>query len=456
MTGLALILTFIAAIGLMIVAMSKWNIHPFIAIIGIAIILAIVSGIPIGKIPDTIGKGFSSIFTSIGLVIIFGMLIGLILEKTGAAVKLADSVVKVVGEKHPQLALLIIGWIVSIPVFCDSGFIIVNPIRKSLARRTGASSVALTLALSAGLYASHVFMPPTPGPIAAAGMIGLEGNLLLVLIIGAIVSIPTLTAAHFFAKSTGRRVTSNEDEENSTGQEYEKLINSYGKLPSFGLSIAPIIVPILLMALASIFSMSRGESLLKDFIIFLGKPVFALIIGFLCGVVLLVKSKKGDTLYDICQETLKTAGPIIFITAAGSVLGNVIVEAGLVDYIKENVSALSIVGIFFPFLIAAFLKSSVGSSTVAITTTASMMGYFNSHDSMLYVLGMTTPLEAALVVMAIGAGAMTVSHANDSYFWVVTNFGGLKPQDGYRTQTLMTLVMGLSAILSIFIVSLFL
>lgn len=456
MTGLALILTFIAAIGLMIVAMSKWNIHPFIAIIGIAIILAIVSGIPLGKIPDTIGKGFSSIFTSIGLVIIFGMLIGLILEKTGAAVKLADSVVKVVGEKHPQLALLIIGWIVSIPVFCDSGFIIVNPIRKSLARRTGASSVALTLALSAGLYASHVFMPPTPGPIAAAGMIGLEGNLLLVLTIGAIVSIPTLTAAHFFAKSTGRRVTSNEDEENSTGQEYEKLINSYGKLPSFGLSIAPIIVPILLMALASIFSMSRGESLLKDFIIFLGKPVFALIIGFLCGVVLLVKSKKGGTLYDICQETLKTAGPIIFITAAGSVLGNVIVEAGLVDYIKENVSALSTVGIFFPFLIATFLKSSVGSSTVAITTTASMMGYFNSHDSMLYVLGMTTPVEAALVVMAIGAGAMTVSHANDSYFWVVTNFGGLKPQDGYRTQTLMTLVMGLSAILSIFIVSLFL
>ena len=160
-------------------------------------------------------------------------------------------------------------------------------------------------------------------------------------------------------------------------------------------------------------------------------------------------------LNDITQEALKVSGPIIFITASGSVLGQVIVEAGFVQYIQQNAESLQSLGLFFPFIISAILKSAQGSSTVALTTTAGLMGLYTSNSSLMYALGLTTPVEAALVVMAIGAGAMTVSHANDSYFWVVTNFGGLTPQNGYKTQTAMTFIMGTVSIITLFVISLF-
>lgn len=454
MSGTALLICFVAAVALMIVAISKWKIHPFLAIIGVSLILAIVAGLPLETIPGTIGKGFSSIFTSIGLVIIFGMLIGLILEKTGAAVRLADVVLKLVGPRHPQLAVMLIGWIVSIPVFCDSGFVIVNPIRKSLAQKARVSSVSLTVALSAGLYVSHVFIPPTPGPIAAAGMVGLENNLLLVIGVGALVSVFALVPAYFFSRSVGRKVSCPEDAEIADPQEYDKIISGFGKLPSTAASLLPILVPVILMGCGSVASVFSLPAVLNSALVFLGKPVIALIAGFLCALPLLKGSQ--CSLYDIVQDSLKTAGPIIFITAAGSVLGQVIVEAGFVQFIQENAAVLSSVGVFFPFLIAAILKSAMGSSTVAITTTAGMMGLFSASDSMMAALGMNTPLAAALVVMAIGAGGMTVSHANDSYFWVVTNFGKISPQDGYRTQTLMTLIMGVSSIIGVFLLSLIL
>ncbi len=451
LTGTTLIIVFALAIVLLIVSISKWGVHPFLAIMGIALILAVGIGIPLDTIPATIGKGFSSIFTSIGIVIILGTLIGLILEKTGAAIRLADAIIRIIGEKHPQLAIMLIGWIISVPVFCDSGFIIVNPIRKWLSRKTNFSSVTLTVALSAGLYVSHVFIPPTPGPIATAGLIGLESNLLLVIIAGLLISILPLTAAYFFATAVGKKVKSSED------LDVESISQAYNQhnLPSTWASITPILLPIVLMAGGSIASIAKLEGFTGELLTFLGKPIIALAAGLISALPLLWRSKMGKQLYDLTQESLKTAGPIIFITAAGSVLGQVIVEAGFVQYIQQNASALSSIGIFFPFVVAAIIKTSQGSSTVAMTTTAGIMGLYFSDASLMAALGMTTPIDAVLVVMAIGAGAMTVSHANDSYFWVVTNFGGLTPQNGYKTQTALTLIMGVTSIITLFAVSLF-
>ena len=451
LTGTTLIIVFALAIVLLIVSISKWGIHPFLAIMGIALILAVGIGIPLDTIPTTIGKGFSSIFTSIGIVIILGTLIGLILEKTGAAIRLADAIIRVIGEKHPQLAIMLIGWIISVPVFCDSGFIIVNPIRKWLSRKTNFSSVTLTVALSAGLYVSHVFIPPTPGPIATAGLIGLESNLLLVIVAGLLISILPLTAAYFFATAIGKKVKSAED------LDVESISQAYNQhnLPSTWASIAPILLPIVLMAGGSIASIAKIQGFTGELLTFLGKPIIALAAGLISALPLLWRAKMGKQLYDLTQESLKTAGPIIFITAAGSVLGQVIVEAGFVQYIQQNATALSSIGIFFPFVVAAIIKTSQGSSTVAMTTTAGIMGLYFSDASLMAALGMTTQIDAVLVVMAIGAGAMTVSHANDSYFWVVTNFGGLTPQNGYKTQTALTLIMGITSIVTLFVVSLF-
>ncbi|MBO7269530.1 MAG: GntP family permease [Bacteroidales bacterium] len=450
LTGTALIIVFIAAIVLLIVSISKWGVHPFLAIMGIALALAVAIGIPLDTIPTTIGKGFSSIFASIGIVIILGTIIGIILEKTGAAIRLADAIIRVIGEKHPQLAIMLIGWLISVPVFCDSGFVIVNPIRKWLSRKTSCPSVTLTVALAAGLYVSHVFIPPTPGPIATAGLIGLENNLLLVIAAGLGISIFPLVAAYFYATFIGKKVKSAED------LDVDSISEAYNEhnLPSTWASITPILLPIVLMAGGSIASFAKMEGSAGELLTFLGKPIIALAAGLVSALPLLWKRKMGGKLYEMTQEALKTSGPIIFITAAGSVLGQVIVEAGFVQYIQQNASALANIGIFFPFVVAAIIKTSQGSSTVAMTTTAGMMGLYFSDASLMAALGMTTPIDAVLVVMAIGAGAMTVSHANDSYFWVVTNFGGLTTQNGYKTQTAATFIMGTVSIITLFIISL--
>ena len=461
MSGIALIVCFVIAIILMIVMISKLKVHPFLALMSISLVLAIVAGIDLSKIPAMIGVGFSGTFKSIGIVIIFGTIIGTVLEKTGAALKLADMVVKLVGQRRPELAMLIMGWVVGIPVFCDSGFVVLNSIREALYKKISASPVAMSVALSGGLYASHVFIPPTPGPIAAAGTLGLGGNLLLVIIMGTVVSVPVLVAVYFFSKSIAKSVTISDKEADTTiTASYEELLKKFGKLPCGFLSLAPIIMPIIFMAVGSVVDvlakqgMLNKASLLPKIFLFLGNPIIALAIGVIFCVFLLAETKKMREFDHITNESLKIAGPILFITAAGGVLGNVITEAGFVNFIKENASTIKAIGIFFPFIISAVLKTAQGSSTVAIITTASIMGAFSADNSLMQTLGFTSEISAALCVMAIASGAMCVSHANDSYFWVVTNFSKMTADQGYRTQTAMTFIMGVVGMISVYILSL--
>lgn len=460
MTGLPLILVFVLAIVVMIIMISKFKIHPFVSIMCISLVLGLIAGIPIvdrtledgtkvSGLASVIGAGFSGTFSSIGIVIILGALIGSILEVTGAALKLADMVIKLVGKNNPVLAMELMGWVVSIPVFCDSGFVILNPIRKALVQRTKESSVAMTMGLSSGLYIAHVFIPPTPGPIAAANTLGIGSNLLLVMGMGALCSVFPLIAAYFFARFIGKKVQADDEVgANEVVKSYEELVAEYGKLPSGWSSLAPIIVPIILMALASIASMAKMTGVAADLLNFLGTPIIALAVGTVFAVLQLSGAGKMADFYDICNETLKTVGPILFVTAASGVLGKVISASDMVNYISGHASVLAAMGIFFPFLLSAILKSAQGSSTVALTTTAGIVA------PLLPVLGFTSPGQITLVCMAIGAGAMTVSHANDSYFWVVTNFGAMSPERGYKTQTLLTLVMGIAAILEIALLTL--
>lgn len=459
MTGIPLIIVFILTIVLMIFMISKLNIHPFLSILSVSLVFGLIAGIPlvdqtaedgtvIKGIANIIGEGFSGTFTSIGIVIILGTIIGALLEETGAALKLADMVVNLVGEKRPELAMLIMGWVVSIPVFCDSGFVILNPIRKALTKRTSASSVAMTMCLSAGLYAAHVFIPPTPGPIAAANTIGVGSDLLLVMGLGLIVSIPALAGAYFYSKKQSSNIEELVEDDNL--KTYEEIKAEYGTLPGGFLSLAPIIIPVILMALSNIFKIMKAEGFVNDLFLFLGTPIIALAVGLIFGIILLNNRGKIDHLYEIVNESLKVAGPILFVTAAGGVLGKVIANSGIVGFITDNATVFQSVGIFFPFIIAAILKTAQGSSTVAITTSAGIIA------PLLPVLGLDSTVSSALVVMAIGAGAMTVSHANDSYFWVVTKFGNLRAEDGYKTQTMVTLIEGICGMLGVFILSLFL
>ena len=308
----------------------------------------------------------------------------------------------------------------------------------------------MTVALSTGLYISHVFIPPTPGPIAAANTLGIGDNLLMVMGLGLLCSIFPLIAGLVYAKFIGKRMKS-ADELSDNGEvvkTYEELVAEYGQLPSGLNSLAPLLVPVALMALGTIGSMAGFTGFALDLCTFLGKPVIALAVGTILAIVQLATAGKMEKFYDLTNDTLKTVGPILFVTAAGGVLGKVISSTTMVAFITEKAPGLMAMGIFFPFLLAAILKTAQGSSTVAITTTAGIMA------PLMTTMGLGTPVLAALTVMAIGAGAMTVSHANDSYFWVVTNFGKMTPQQGYKTQTILTLVMGIASILGIFVLSL--
>ena len=456
MSGIALIIIFAAAIAIMVVAISKWHLHPFIAILLTALIFGMVSGIPLPQMTTLIGSGFSKIFAGIGLVIIFGTLMGTILEQSGAALKIADCIIKLLGKRHPVLSMAIMGWVVSIPVFCDSGFVVLNPIREALVKKTQSSPVAMTVALSGGLYLSHVFIPPTPGPLAAAETLGLSGNLLLVMGMGLLCSIFPMFLLILFSNYIGKRISCSTDANTSTGSsntdatriaaEYNAIIEKSGKLPSASLSFAPIIVPIILMSLASILQGAEMQQQLKDVVLFLSNPTIALAIGLLFATFLL---KRGSGFEEMVENSLKRSGPILFITAAGSVLGNIVAGSPLVSFITDNAQVLNGLGLLFPFLVAAMLKSSMGSSSVAIITAAGIVAPFAE------AMGLASPIGLTLICMAVGAGSMTVSHSNDSYFWVVTKFGRMDIKSGYKTQTLATLILGLGALAELYIISLF-
>ena len=460
MTGLPLILAFWLAIVIMIVMISKLRIHPFISIMLVSLGLGLVAGIPLidHKFADgtvqhglatVVGQGFSGTFTNIGIVIILGAMIGTVLEKTGGALKLADMMIRLVGKDSPVLAVQLMGWVVSIPVFCDSGFVILDPIRKALVRRTAVSAVSMAFALSSGLFISHVFIPPTPGPIAAASTLGIGDYLLQVIGMGLLCSIFPLIAGYFFARWVGKRVQSKDEvDPDEIARVYKDLIASYGKLPSGFSTLAPIIIPISLMAISSVVVMMGQTGFIAELLRFLGTPIIALAVGMALATLQLFSVNRSHEFYDICNSSLMTVGPILFITAAGGVLGKVIATSDMVSYIAQHADVFSSMGIFFPFLLAAVLKTAQGSSTVSLITTAGIVG------PLLPVLGYNTPIEITLVCMAIGAGAMTVSHANDSYFWVVSEFSGLTPDQGYRVQTMGTLVLGIAAIIEIALLSL--
>jgi GntP family gluconate:H+ symporter len=395
---------------------------------------------PALEIGKTIRTGFGGILTYIGIVIILGTIIGTILEKSGAAITMADSVLKVVGEKHPGLAMSIIGYIVSIPVFCDSGFVILSSLRKSLAKRTKSSSVMMSVALATGLYATHTFVPPTPGPIAAAGNLGLNENLGLVILVGLFVSVVGMLAGYIWAKIAGKKYKSKEDYE-ELEMSYEEIKQQYGELPSAWKAFAPIAVPIVLIALGSVAAFPTkplGEGGLFTVLSFLGKPINALFIGFFFSLLLLPKLNE-ETLSGWIGEGLKSASIIIMVTGAGGALGAVLKATPIGDYLGSTLTTFHL-GIFLPFIIAAALKSAQGSSTVALVTTSALVA------PLLSTLGFESTIGRVLVVMAIGAGAMTVSHANDSFFWVVAEFSGMDVSTAYKSQTVATLIQGLVTI----------
>lgn len=447
---MVLILILLGVIAFIVVATTRFKVHPFLALIVAAFLTGFAYGLPAGSIAKTITSGFGGILGYIGLVIVFGTIIGVILEKSGAAITMADAVIRVLGERFPTLTMSIIGYVVSVPVFCDSGFVILNSLKESLAKRLKTSSVAMSVALATGLYATHTFVPPTPGPIAAAGNLGLESNLGLVIGVGVFVAAVAAIAGMLWANRFRDVEPDGNEHPEEARQDWQQLKAAYGQLPTAGQAFAPIFVPILLICLGSVAKLPgrpMGDGFLFELSGFLGEPVTALIIGLFLSIFLLKAENKIAEFSERIGQGITFAAPILLITGAGGAFGAVLKATPLGENLGATLSGLG-VGIFMPFIVAAALKSAQGSSTVSLVTTSAMVA------PMLGQLGLDTEMGRVLTVMAIGAGAMTVSHANDSFFWVVSQFSRMTVGLAYRAQTMATLVQGVTAMVLVYVLSL--
>ncbi|WP_434223487.1 GntP family permease [Fervidobacterium gondwanense] len=424
----------------------RWKLHPFLALIFAAFLYGLLAKMNLGDIVKSITEGFGGTVSSIGIVIVAGTIIGIFLEKSGGAFTMAESVLKVTGRKNVPLAMSLIGYIVSIPVFCDSGFVILTPLNKALTKRANLSLATTGIALSLGLYATHTMVPPTPGPVAAAGNLG--ADLGLTILMGMIVAVPAIIVGWLFATKYASKIQIDPEPE-LTEKEIEQKMK---EAPKSTMAFLPIVLPIILILLKSVSDFPTnpfGTGGLKNLIGFIGHPVTALMIGVLISFLLPKKlTKDMISMGGWVGQAVTQAGVIILITAAGGAFGKVLQNSGVANLIGESLSKANL-GMWLPFIISAAIKTAQGSSTVALITTSALLA------PLMEPLGLVSPIAKALTVVAIGAGSMVVSHANDSYFWVVSQLSKMDVKTGYKLQTFGTLLEGLTAAVTVWIISLF-
>lgn len=437
-----LIVLLILAVAFIVVSTTKFKLHPFLALIFAAIGFGLLSGMPFAEIVSSVNSGFGDIVGHIGLVIVIGCIIGTFLEESGGAYVMAHGIVRLAGKKRVPLAMLIVGCFISIPVYADSGFVILSPLNKAITKKSGISLACTAIALSLGLTITHCLVPPTPGPVAATAILG--ADLGLVILIGLIVSVFVAAESYFFVTRYASRTYIDPDPDGEITVEEDDAKDKPSALRSF----LPVVVPLVLIVFRSISDFPGapfGEGVAASVLRFIGEPVIALIIGMILSFFL---PKKFDrellSTTGWVGKSLTSAAVIIMITAAGGSFGMILRNSGIADILGESLAGAN-VGIWLPFIIAAALKSAQGSSTVAIVTTASLIA------PMMEALGFVSPVGKALAVMSLCSGAMVMSHVNDSFFWVVTQLSGMNVKTGCKLHGLGTLLGGLTAMLVVWI-----
>lgn len=437
---LSSILVGISIIAIIILT-SKLKLEAFIALFLVSVFLAFAI-LPPKTIVNTIQQGFGNTMASIGFLIILGAIIGITLDKTGGTLSIARFILSKTGENRSAQALGITGFITGLPIFCNAGFIILSGLSKSLSSKSRLAMPFMATVLGCSLYSVHCLIPPHPGVLAASGLI--KVNIGYLIVIGTIFAIPGSVAAFFWSKwlTKSMKYPPARDVE-------EETLTTQNNLPSAFLSFLPIVVPLLLIALKSLISMidKGGQSLISKLFVIPGEPIFALSIGVVLAM-LLTKKRTIASMNSIFSEAIVKAGPILIVTAAGGMFGMVIQATGTGEAMGKLLAGYSI-GILVPFLIAAVMKTAQGSSTVSIITTASFVA------PMLSMLGLDSEWGRLFAILSMGAGSMVVSHANDSYFWVVANFSEIDPDATLKVYSSSTLVMGVVVFACIWITSLF-
>lgn len=424
-SGTQLIAGLLLGVIVLVLLILKTKVHPFLALIIGASIAGLVGGMAPASVADAISSGFGSTLASVGIVIGLGVMMGRILEVTGAAETLAYSLIKFVGKKKEEWAMAIAGFIISIPIFVDSAFVILNPLVKSLSRKTGKSVVSIGVALAVGLVITHSLVPPTPGPLGVAGIFGVDIGLMIGL--GLIFGIPLMIAGVIYAKWLGTKIYQLPDDSDTgfyrpdTMSAYDEFLQLADErersLPSLRKSVMPILVPIVLILMNTVLSaLDIGDAGAYGILIFLGKPIIAVSIGLLVAIYTLANHLSRTETLERMEEGVQAAGIILLVTGAGGALGNVLRESGAGDYIAGQIADLPLPAVLIPFFVATLVRLVQGSGTVAMITAASISAPILAQ----------LDVNMALAAQAAAMGSLVFSYFNDSFFWVVNRMLGIK------------------------------
>lgn len=433
-------LALLAGIVLIVVLTTRYKMHAFFALLLACLLVGLGLNMSFTEVLVTGKTGFGSIIGALGLIIVFGTTLGMVLEHTGATLVLANAILRLTGQHRAAQAMNVTGYVVGLPIFCDSGYIVLSGLNNNLARRTGTSMALMAASLASGLYAVHCLLPPHPG--AAAATATLEADFGRVILYGMLVAIPTACSGLLWARYSVRSLPAS-----GTETRQQDMQTAPQQLPSVLLSVLPVAVPIVLIGIRSFTTLDETSPYPVRLLHAIGTPEAALGIGILLAIAG-KRNWKRDDFNTLLRHAVEKAGDILLIIGAGGAFGALIAQAHIGQHLAGN-SMVGNMGLFFPFLVAAVLKTAQGSSSVAIITAATMI------LPMLPSLGLDHDMGKVFSVLAMGAGSMMVSHANDSYFWVISRFSGVGMAAMLRVYTVATLIMGLVAVGTVYLLSLF-
>lgn len=432
-----------AGIALILLLIIKARLHAFVALLLGSLVIGIAAGMPIASVLDSVTSGVGSTLSSIAVVVGLGAMFGRMLEVSGGAESLATSLLAKSGERNAQWPLLAVGFIVAIPVFFDVAFIVLISIVYGLTEKTGRPIVYYAVPLMAGLVVTHSFIPPTPGPIAVAGLLG--ADLGFVMLFGAVIGIPAaIIAGPLYGSFIAPRVPAGMPEYMEVPER-----RAGTALPPVGLILTLIGIPLVLIVGNTVAGMVLEEGNgFRSVLGFLGNPIVALLITtVLCFSLLGTRAGYSrEEVQEIAMRALEPAGIVILVTGAGGVLKQVLIDSGVGDVLAGWLVATRLPGLLLAFLIAAAVRLMQGSATVAMLTAAGLVaGLFGD-------LNFSEPM-LALHVIAIAAGATIASHVNDSGFWLVNRYLGLTVPETFKTWTALTTIAALVSIVLVMVLA---
>lgn len=429
------------AIFVVFLLIIRLKINAFIALITAAMTVGVLSPqVGFGEVMPEVASAFGRVCGGIGIVIALAALIGQCLMESGAADKIVRVFVRSLGEKNASLSLMSSGYVLSVPVFFDTVFYLLVPLARAMRVRTGKNYLLFLMAISAGGAVTHSMVPPTPGPLAMADTLGIDLGVMI--LVGAMVGIPMSLAGLAFSYFQNNRMeVPLRETPGMTLVELEELAAKQEEdLPSFGLSMAPIILPVLMITINTLSGALGVEGPMADFAAFVGNPNFALLVSTALAVYILMK-QKGYTLPEL-QDTVETAfasgGLIILITAGGGSFGGMLQKAGVGTVLGDMSSSLGVPILLLSFLLGTLLKVAQGSGTVSMITVSAIM-------APLVAAGI--PFNPVYIACAIGSGSLVGSWMNDSGFWIYTKMSGLTEAESLQTWTPLLAILGVTGYL---------